>query len=671
MRRIQAVALIGVLALAACETPEAPEGVGGATVRASDVTAAGGEAFYYYEGQKVALEPDYTHITVAYDHSHSSQGVRDAAAQVLVPFGLQIGYARALPQVAHHETFTITGRPQAGDSVLASLRRRAEIAFAAPAYVVPSTGDTLTLVDQLVVHFKAGVGLGAIDKLVSASGMSVVRPPRPDSGFAEYRLAYPRGADPLQVAAEFENNPLVTWAEPNKIGSKNPLLSTPSDPYYSLQYYYHNLDNPGVDDSIEPAWDITLGGGIPSGGGVRVAIIDDGVEAAHPDFGSQVNGGGAYDAVIGDDAAAANPTGINTHGTNVAGLIVAQQDNGEGTAGGAPAVWVTPIRIFYVNSGGTDILASDADVADAINYAWYYCDADVVSDSWYWPHTSTAITDAINNAVAQGRDGRGAVVVFAAGNTSNREGGHYGSVTYPASLGSTIAVGAIDRTGEAANYTPRGSLVDIVAPSGYYAHRHGLPCDTRGDVVTTELTDYNGCNDGPNGDVDYTSHFTGTSAAAPQVAAAAALVISEDPTISGASVRSRLLDNADTWGRSDDFGHGKLNVYDAVHQPMTVTVDAPALDTAYHSVAATAMVSHGVSPFTYAWTINGSPACGNQNTCTGQVGAQGTITTFAVTVTDSSSPPQQASGQAQVYAQWSDCLHCLKPTVGGGPRGHR
>lgn len=72
-------------------------------------------------------------------------------------------------------------------------------------------------------------------------------------------------------------------------------------------------------------------------------------------------------------------------------------------------------------------------------------------------------------------------------------------------------MGAINRSGELTNYTPEGPELDLVAPSGHFAGW----CN--GDVVTRDLRGDDGvCNDGPNANVDYTSTFTGTSAAAPR-----------------------------------------------------------------------------------------------------------------------------------------------------------
>lgn len=204
------------------------------------------------------------------------------------------------------------------------------------------------------------------------------------------------------------------------------------------------------------------------------------------------------------------------------------------------------------------------DRADGISWAYSIAQSDVLSNSWGGGAPSNAITTAINNATTQGRNGLGAVVVFAAGNTSDRSNGYVGSVTYPGILStstSMITVGAIDRTGAVANYSPDGSAITLVAPSGHY---NGF-CN--GEIVTTDRLGSAGCNDGPNGDVNYTSTFSGTSAAAPQVSAIAALLLSREPGLTASQVKSRLQVGARFWGSSTTFGAGKVDAYRTLVPP--------------------------------------------------------------------------------------------------------
>lgn len=221
----------------------------------------------------------------------------------------------------------------------------------------------------------------------------------------------------------------------------------------------------------------------------------------------------------------------------------------------------------------------------------------MLSNSWGGGSPSNAITNAINNAVTYGRGGKGAAVIFAAGNTSFRSVGLVGPVVYPANLASVIAVGAINQNGDLTDYTPEGSSLDIVAPSGHYV---GL---CLGEVVTFDPTGGPGCNDGPGGSVDYTTTFSGTSAAAPQVAATAALKYSIEPALTIAQLRQRLFSGADPWGPAVQFGAGKLNAGRTVGTfTLNVSIEGQFAVPSGAYCTYFAYPQGGQPPYTYQWS---------------------------------------------------------------------
>lgn len=111
----------------------------------------------------------------------------------------------------------------------------------------------------------------------------------------------------------------------------------------------------------------------------------------------------------------------------------------------------------------------------------------------------------------------------------------------------------------------------------------------------------------------------------------------------------------DNCAQERPYAHVLLSVDTSVYSSMSVIGSAPA----YSDVTAEASASNYLAPITYAWTINGSPACGNASSCTAQLGAEGSNTTFAVTVTDAEG--QWSSSSANVMAQYSECPSCMAP----------
>ncbi|HYO58414.1 S8 family serine peptidase [Archangium sp.] len=551
---------------------------------------------YLYQGQPVYLDVEPTRLTVSGAREVSEKALRASLSNA------GLGDARLERMPLEPNAFTVhlakSSSAREAQQAAVALRREGRHGFVANVYRWQEDGSEVILHNRLVVRLKAGAGTGAIERLNRELGTQLLRAPQ--GGSQEYLLSYPEGVDPLAFAQTVGRRPEVEWVDPDKTASRQ-LHAIPSDPYFSAQYYARNsatFNGVRVDANVEWAWDLTYGAWSAAAGPFIVAVIDDGVEVFHPDLGSGSVLG--YDAFTNSWSAwgctdcATNPAGNYSHGTAVAGVIKAEHNNGIGLAGLAPAVKLLPIRIFKNGSAG-----SDSQIAMGIDAAWQN-NAQVLSNSWGGGPASNTITAAINRATTQGRSGRGAVVVFSGGNTSRRSSGYVGGVSYPASLPNVIAVGAINRNGTLTDYSPEGSALDIVAPSGHVTG----PCT--GDVVTIDLTGTRGCNDGLGGNIDYSSTFSGTSAAAPQVSAVAAMVISRSPTLTEAQVRSQITLNADPWGSSTQFGSGKLNAYRALVGRTRVSISGTSFPSTPGRYTYTANASGGVGGYSYLWTLNTS-----------------------------------------------------------------
>jgi membrane-anchored mycosin MYCP len=282
-----------------------------------------------------------------------------------------------------------------------------------------------------------------------------------------------------------------------------------------------------------------------TGAGVRVAVIDSGVDATHPQLRDQVANG--RDFLHGNASGRQDCVG---HGTAVASIIAAEPVPGAGLRGLAPGVTIVPVRVSEqtdTEQQGGGEPASPARFATAIDWAVDEGGADVINMSLVMTADDDRVRAAVARAVAAG-----VVVVAAAGNHGRPDESN--PRPYPASYPDVIGVGAIGATGVAGDFSQHGDYVDVMAP--------GV------DVTFAALGR------------GYT-RGSGTSYATPFVAATAALLKQRFPALTPAQVARRILattDPAPGGRRSQTYGFGVLNPYRALTEtlgPETRPAPAP------------------------------------------------------------------------------------------------
>lgn len=312
----------------------------------------------------------------------------------------------------------------------------------------------------------------------------------------------------------------------------------PDDPLYPDQWPLANTGQTGqsgIDIRVELAWEAGL-----SGAGLNIAFLDDGLETTHADLGNSLALGGSknnsnhWDWVGGDNNPA--PFGPDAHGVAIAGLTAATGDNAAGVTGVAPAAGLIGLRLVGA-------ALSDANVAEALNWK-----TDLVSislagfgpddDGQTLEYLGLSTRSALAGATNSGRNGRGVIFVWPAGNGGSTLTGDRSDYDAFAASPFTIAVAAVDAAGEHAPYSEAGANVLIAAPGG----------DGTIGMPSTDRTGADGYN--PSG--DYVSNFGGTSAAAAHVAGLAALMIERYPALTWRDVQEILLRSARLTG---DGGH--------------------------------------------------------------------------------------------------------------------
>ncbi len=292
----------------------------------------------------------------------------------------------------------------------------------------------------------------------------------------------------------------------------------PNDPKYVKQTYLGPID-------AEDGWDLFYGDA-----GVTIAIIDTGIEIDHPDL--QVNIVGGKNLIPGENPAdLSDPHG---HGTAVTGIVAASTDNGVGIAGICWRVRVLIVKVL----GGEELTTTLFEEAAAIDYA-VSAGARVINMSFGGPGTSSVEKAAIQNAWDAG-----VVLVASAGNNNEYGDKDFApsGLNFPAAFEQVIGVGALNEQLAKADFSNYGDeqCEFVAVGEGVYTTLPG----NLGDIINPIIK---GRNYG---------WANGTSFAAPQVTALAALLRMKEPGLSVSGIRKRIQENALPMGGPDNDGDG-------------------------------------------------------------------------------------------------------------------
>ena len=348
-----------------------------------------------------------------------------------------------------------------------------------------------------------------------------------------------------------------------------PISHAGADTYLSLQWHLENTGplpgfpsmKAGEDLRVRPVWSAGL-----RGEGIRVAVLDDGLEVTHEDlwpnvvtgsrnyrteagmFGLSATSGGTVAGLQGFPMPCSND---DTHGTSVAGLIAARDGNGTGVSGVAPRAQLVGFNILASNfvADTLDALSRDLDRNHIYNNSWGATDnGHLATPEPNW----SSYNDTLRNGLKTGRSGLGAIYVFSGGNGAIQT--DYSSLDGGVSAMGIVNVCATNAMGKRAPYSERGSNLTVCAPSA------DATDDKQPEVTTTAVQN------------DYTHTFNGTSASAPMVSGVIALMLQANPKLTWRDVplilarTARKVDEQD--GNWRDYrsplgnAHG---LYDVLH----------------------------------------------------------------------------------------------------------
>lgn len=305
--------------------------------------------------------------------------------------------------------------------------------------------------------------------------------------------------------------------------------SAAADPVRDHQYWLN-------DYGFLRAWSLT------KGQGVRVAVIDTGIDSTHPALSGAVIGGTDVSGLGSSDGS--TPVGQNSyHGTMVASLIAGRgnpQDESAGVLGTAPRSELLSVSIAF----GVDGLDTDSQIAEGVIWAVdngaKVINLSLTRNSVSWPESwDKAFLYAFEKDV---------VIVAAVGNRADGTE----QVSAPATIPGVIAVAGVDMNAQASELaSSSGFTIGVTAPSE--------------DLVAAY----------PGGEYRV---FSGTSGAAPIVSGLVALIRSQYPEMDAANVVNRVIQSASKVGfsgYSTSYGYGLIDAENALSAEIAEVSDNP------------------------------------------------------------------------------------------------
>jgi serine protease len=377
----------------------------------------------------------------------------------------------------------------------------------------------------------------------------------------EFVLHFSRTRTVENAAKILKAHDLIESVEPNWVYY---ILDTPNDPGYGNQWGMPKIKMP-------EAWTISKGSS-----DTRVAVLDVGYKLNHQDLVSKFHAtlrrdetdidpdawtelgwrlvsGEDYTNPDDDPTIPADPFGVGSHGSHVAGIAAASTNNGVGVAGVGWNVTIVPVRCGFTlicpdSNCAVGLLEKD-DWIRALDWVRTNSAAKVVNLS-FGRSRCGAFDTGENNAI-QAALSAGIVVCAAAGNSYEGKGLCEDFVGYPAAYSGVIAVGASNDYDQRAFFSNIGNELAVVAP-GFQIYSTSF--DAQGN--------------------DSYEYKSGTSMASPYVAGLVGLVLSVKGSLSPSTMASIITQSADKVpgmngnNFTQQYGYGRINAYKAIRKTL-------------------------------------------------------------------------------------------------------
>jgi len=478
----------------------------------------------------------------------------------------------------------------------------------------PAAGVTNPYAPHELVIRSAESSATLAARIRARTGIAVTISGQPTAVSGEKILRLPHAMSVTAAAAKIEKLPGISYAVPNYIAHAagswvpdDPGISGKARGWEKLQWNFMPAD--GVD--APQAWANLIADHRPGARGVVIAVLDSGVAYRNwgsfmqsPDF-AGTRFVAPCDLIAGtlDGDRCTNPYALDRlgHGTFVAGTIAEATNNGVGVTGLAYNASIMPVRVLNATGAGTA-----STIAAGVRYAVKHGARVINLSVEFPPDTTAAQIPELISAIAFAYE-HGVVVVAAAGNDYTDE------IDYPAADPDAIAVGATTADMCLASYSNTGRGLALVAPGGgddsaMMRTTNCHPSRNLPDVY--QMTFPNSANGADAVNVDafvLQNGWFGTSMAAPDVSAAAAMVIASG-VLGAHPTPAAILARLEATARhitglvpNDDYGYGLLDIGAATAKggplmPTTTTSTSPTTSTTTTSPTSTTPTVTSVAP---------------------------------------------------------------------------
>lgn len=394
-----------------------------------------------------------------------------------------------------------------GIPLSAKLKSISATAMVAPCYK-SENGDNIAITPYLNVKLKKAADYKLLENAARENNLRIVSQDKFMPLWYILSVTTATGETSLDIANKLYETGLFAESIADFSSENDAYCSY--DPMITQQWGLYNAKYDDIDISICGAWSYATGRGI------KIGILDEGVDMNHIDLAQNLHPL-SFDTESGTSPARL----LGDHGTHCAGIAAAVRNNGLQVAGVAPEAKIVSISNSLIGITNSRLKRADG-------FVWAYQNGvDIISNSWGSSTEHPAINTAIADAFKYGREGKGCIVVFAAGN-----GGNEIPVAYPANCNDKIiAVGALDTVGNVARFSQTGAKLDVVAP---------------GVAILSTV---------PNNQV---VSWDGTSMACPHVAGLAALILERNPRLTVTQVNDIIEKNTKKVG-TDEYNEVHKN----------------------------------------------------------------------------------------------------------------